>query len=116
MPHVTFLWPTRAHKMVYLLLLQILPYRGNESFMTKQIYLQRVMSTYLDALRHQVLFSWTFAFVWRHTQQSNPVPPHVQVFLDLGLCVHWNISAVAGRQGWHITAVYQSRFHESWMQ
>jgi len=72
--------------------------------MTMHICLQGVMSTYLDALGDQELFSWTFV-----------IEPHTANLRSgtcagsLGLFGPWNVSAGAGRQGGHITAVYQPR-------
>jgi len=55
---------TEKHVYCCCKILQIMPYRRSKYFMTVQIYLQKVMSPYMDTLGYQELFSWTFAIVW----------------------------------------------------
>ena len=53
------------HKMAYLLFLLDTTGRAlQREQMTIQLYLQRVISTYLDALGYQEPLLWTFEIVW----------------------------------------------------
>ena len=110
---MAFLRHRPPHKMVdLLLLLNIVPYRGNKNLLTMQIHLQRV-STYFNSLGYQGLFSGTFAIIQSQhycvplCKRSNPVPPYVQVLLIFGFLATRTFSAEAGRWGGHITAVHQ---------